>query len=269
MKKLLLTAVLIGSIATSAIGCGAKAETKKTVEKTKIVIGASSTPHAEILEQVKPILKKAGFDLEIKVFDDYVLPNTGVNEGSLDANFFQHVPYLTEFNAKNGTKLVPTVKVHVEPLGVYSKKIKDIKNVTDGAKISIPSDASNGSRALKLLAKAGLFKLSDKDIVSKLDITENPKKLVVKEIEAAQLPRTLDDVQLSVINTNYAIQARLNPLTDSLFLEDKDSPYANIIVVKEGNQDTAWAKALGTAINSPEIKQFILDKYKGQIVPAF
>lgn len=270
MKKV-LSLVLTAALSLSLAACGTKTDSTSTKQDDKktIVIGASATPHAEILEQVKPILAKEGYDLQIKVFDDYVLPNKALDEGSIDANFFQHIPYLEDFNAKNNTKLVATTKVHIEPMGIYSHKIKDVKSVTNGAVIAIPSDPSNGSRALKLLAKAGIIKLNDKDTVSKLDITENSLNVEIKDMDAAQLPRTLDDVTLAVINSNYAIQANLNPTKDSLFTEDKDSPYANVIVVKEGNENAAWAKALDKAITSAEIKKFIEDKYQGQIVPAF
>lgn len=270
MKKI-LSLVLTAAVSLSLVACGSKSDSTgtKTEDKKNIVIGASATPHAEILEQVKPILEKEGYELEIKVFDDYVLPNKALDSGELDANFFQHVPYMTQFNNENGTKIVAATKVHIEPLGVYSKKITDIKAVPQKAVVSIPSDASNGSRALKLLAKAGIIKVADKEIVSKLDITENPLNIEVKELEAAQLSRSLDDVTISVINTNYAIQAGLNPTKNSLFLEDKDSPYANIIAIKEGNENEAWLKALDKAMTSPEIKKFIEEKYQGQIVPAF
>jgi D-methionine transport system substrate-binding protein len=269
MKKH-LGVILLGLITIFAItGCGASKTSTSAADKKTIIIGASAIPHAEILEQVKPILAKEGYTLEIKVFNDYVQPNIALNDGELDANFFQHIPYLTTFNKEHKTDLVPTVKVHIEPMGLYSKKIKSIGEIKDGAQIAIPNDATNGSRALELLQKAGLIKLKKVDLPTKNDITENKKNLKIVELDAAQLPRTLDDVDASVINANYALEAGLNPTKDALILEAKDSPYANVIAVKKGNENKPYIKALDKAINSPAIKKFIEDKYKGSIVPAF
>lgn len=271
MKKV-LSLVLTTALSLSLVACGSKTDSSSTKndDKKTIIVGASATPHAEILEQVKPILAKEGYDLQIKVFDDYVLPNKALDEGSIDANYFQHVPYLENFNKENNTKLVAATKVHLEPMGIYSKKITDIKAVPKDAVIAIPSDSSNGSRALKLLAKAGIIKINEKGSVSKLDITENPLNVQIKDMDAAQLPRTLDDVTLAVINSNYAMQASLNPTKDSLFIEDKEgNENINIIAVKEGNENAAWLKALDKAITSPEVKKFIEDKYQGKVIPVF
>ncbi|MDP4143029.1 MAG: MetQ/NlpA family ABC transporter substrate-binding protein [Bacillota bacterium] len=269
MKKL-LSVVLSGLLIFAAGGCGAKQDTTGADnDKKTIVVGATAVPHAEILEQVKPILAKKGYTLEIKVFTDYVAPNTAVQDGELDANFFQHIPYLTKFNQEKKTDLDYTVKVHIEPMGVYSQKIKNLKDIKDGDTIAIPNDPTNGSRALKLLEKNGVIKLKAADLVTKLDITENKKNIKITELDAAQLPKVLGDVDAAVINTNYALQGNLNPLKDAIALEAKDSPYANVLAVKKENKDKPYIKALSEALNSPEIKKFIEDKYKGSIIPAF
>ncbi len=234
-----------------------------------ITVGATPVPHAEILKIIKPELEKAGYDLKVRVFNDYVIPNLAVNDGQLDANFFQHVPYLDEFNAKKGTKVVKTVGVHIEPMGVYSKKIKSLKELKKGDKVALPNDPTNETRALQVLADNGLIKLNDKALKTPKDITENKLELKFVEIEAAQTPRTLGDVTISVINTNFALSAKLNPTKDALALESKDSPYANIVAVKKGNENSPKIKALNKAITSETVKKFIEEKYKGAIVPAF
>ncbi|ANE36007.1 DL-methionine ABC transporter MetINQ, substrate-binding protein [Campylobacter iguaniorum] len=254
--------ILVGALVASSLISAALAEVIK--------VGATPVPHAEILEFVKPELKKAGYDLEIKVFNDYVIPNLAVEDGDLDANYFQHIPYLNEFNANKGTHLVKTVGVHLEPMGVYSKKIKSLNELKDGATISIPNDPTNESRALDVLASAKLIEVDQNaKLRTPLDITKNPKNLKFKELEAATLPRTLDDVEIAVINTNFAMNANLNPVKDALVLESKDSPYVNILVVKKGNEDKASIKALDKALNTEGVKKFIVEKYKGAIVPAF
>lgn len=257
MKKLLTSSLVAVALAVFANGA------------EKIVVGATPVPHAEILEVVKPILAKEGFTLEIKEFNDYTVPNLATEDGDLDANFFQHLPYLNEFNKNKGTHLVKTVGVHLEPMGVYSQKIKNINELKEGDTVAIPNDPTNESRALDVLASAGLIKLNDNPLKTPLDITENPKKLKFSEIETAQLPRTLDDVTIAVINTNYALNAKLNPTKDALVLESKDSPYVNYVVVKAGNENSKKTKALDKAINSPEVKTFIEKKYEGAILPAF
>lgn len=255
-SKLLLVGLL-------SLGVSAFADNKT------IKIGATPVPHAEILEQIKPLLSKQGYTLDIKVFNDYVIPNLAVNDGELDANFFQHIPYMEDFNAKRGTALVKTVGVHLEPMGVYSKKIKNLNELKEGDSVAIPNDPTNRSRALDVLATANLIKLKDVSSKTPLDITENAKKLKFTELDAAQLPRTLDDVTISVINTNYALNAGLNPTKDALSIESKQSPYVNIVVVKKGNENNEAIKALNKAITSQEVKTFIETKYKGAIVPAF
>ena len=272
LKLLLSVAVVLGF---SACGGEKKEEAKAQANEVKeevskvIKIGATPVPHVEILEKVKPILAKDGYTLEIKEFTDYVTPNIAVNEGDLDANFFQHSPYLEEFNKNKNTDLVKTVNVHLEPMGVYSLKIKSLDELKDGDSIAVPNDPTNENRALDVLEKAGLMKFADKELKTKIDIVENPKNIEIKEIDAPQLPRVLDDVTAAVINTNYALSADLNPTKDALELESIDSPYANIVVVKKGNENSEAIKALNKAINSEEIRTFIKENYKGAIIPAF
>ena len=234
-------------------------------------VAASPVPHAEILEFVKPALAKEGVNLKVKVFTDYVQPNVQVAEKRLDANFFQHQPYLDEFNKSKGTNLVSVAAVHLEPLGAYSSKYKKLDELKDGATVVIPNDATNGGRALLLLDKAGLIKLKDsKNILSTAkDIVENKKNLKFRELEAATIPRVLTQVDLALINTNYALEAKLNPEKDALVIEGSDSPYVNILVARPDDKDSEDMKKLVAALHTPEVKAFILEKYKGAILPAF
>jgi D-methionine transport system substrate-binding protein len=236
-----------------------------------LTVAATAVPHAEILEFVKPALAKEGVDLNIKVFTDYVQPNVQVAEKRLDANFFQHQPYLDEFNKGKGTNLISVVGVHLEPLGAYSSKFKKIEEVTSGANVVIPNDATNGGRALLLLEKAGLIKLKDSSNIlsTTKDIAENPKGLKIRELEAATIPRVLTQVDLALINTNYALEAKLDPSKDALVIEGSDSPYVNILVARPDNKDSAAMQKLAAALHSPELKAFILEKYKGAVLPAF
>ncbi|WP_095190253.1 MetQ/NlpA family ABC transporter substrate-binding protein [Pseudomonas sp. Irchel 3E19] len=236
-----------------------------------LTIAASPVPHAEILEFVKPALAKEGVDLKVKVFTDYIQPNVQVAEKRLDANFFQHQPYLDEFNKAKGTSLVAVTGVHLEPLGAYSSKIKDLKDLPSGANVVIPNDATNGGRALLLLAKAGVITLKDPtNILSTLkDIAQNPKDLKIRELEAATIPRVLTQVDLALINTNYALEAKLDPSKDALVIEGNDSPYVNILVSRADNKDSDAMKKLAAALHSPEVKKFITEKYKGAVLPAF
>jgi len=275
MKKGRILSIAISALLVLGLaGCGQKQDAAKQGDASKetkkvIKIGASPVPHKEILEVVKPILEKEGYDLQIVEFTDYVTPNTALNDGELDANFFQHIPYLTTFNKEKHTDLAYSAKVHLEPMGVYSNKVKKIEELKDGATIAIPNDPTNGARALKVLQASGLIKLKDGDLVSKLDITENKKNIKITELEAPQLPRVLNDVDAAVINTNYAIEAKLNPTKDAIAIESKDSPYANVIAVRTKDKDQPYVQALTKAINSAEVKKFIEDKYKGSIIPAF
>lgn len=237
----------------------------------KLSIAATAVPHAEILEFVKPGLAQQGVDLDIKVFTDYVQPNLQVAEGRLDANFFQHKPYLDEFNKGRGTDLVSVANVHVEPFGIYSSKLKDLDNIPKRATVAIPNDATNGGRALLLLAKAGVITLKDNGNIlsTPRDIADNPHNIRIRELEAATLPRVLDQVDLALINTNYALEAGLNPTSDALAIEGEDSPYANILVTRSDNQDAEAVHKLVEALQSDEVKAFIEEKYQGAVVPAF
>ncbi|PYB92425.1 methionine ABC transporter substrate-binding protein [Pseudomonas koreensis] len=236
-----------------------------------LTVAATPVPHAEILEFVKPALAKEGVDLKVKVFTDYIQPNVQVAEKRLDANFFQHQPYLDEFNKAKGTSLVAVTGVHLEPLGAYSSKLKDLKDLPGGANVVIPNDATNGGRALLLLDKAGVIKLKDsKNILSTVkDIAENPKDLKIRELEAATIPRVLTQVDLALINTNYALEAKLDPSKDALVIEGNDSSYVNILVSRADNKESDAMKKLAAALHSPEVKQFITEKYKGAVLPAF
>jgi D-methionine transport system substrate-binding protein len=236
-----------------------------------LTVAATPVPHAEILEFVKPALAKEGVDLKVKVFTDYIQPNVQVAEKRLDANFFQHQPYLDEFNKAKGTSLVAVTGVHLEPLGAYSSKIKDLKDLPGGANVVIPNDATNGGRALLLLAKAGLITLKDpSNILSTVkDIAQNPKDLKIRELEAATIPRVLTQVDLALINTNYALEAKLDPSKDALVIEGNDSPYVNILVSRADNKDSDAMQKLAAALHSPEVKKFITEKYKGAVLPAF
>ena len=271
MKKILLALLALVSIAVVAAGCGGGEKKAASEGQAVLKVGATAVPHAEILNAVKDKLAKDGVKLEIIEFTDYVKPNLSLNDKELDANFFQHKPYLDSFVKDRGFKLVSAGNVHIEPMGVYSKKIKDINAVPNGAKIAIPNDPSNGGRALAILQAAKLLKLKDGVGVKATvgDIVGNDKKLQIVEIEAALLPRSMDDTDLSVINSNFAMEAKLNPVKDSLFTEPKDSPYANIVAIREGDDKRLEIQKLMKALTSPEVKKFIEDKYKGAVVPAF
>ncbi|KQQ58089.1 MULTISPECIES: MetQ/NlpA family ABC transporter substrate-binding protein [Pseudomonas] len=234
-------------------------------------VAATAVPHAEILEFVKPQLAEQGVDLNIKVFTDYIQPNVQVAQKNMDANFFQHQPYLDEFNKGKGTDLVAVTGVHLEPLGAYSSKIKQLDELGNGANVVVPNDATNGGRALLLLQKYGLIRLKDQSniLATTKDIVENPKGLKIRELEAATIPRVLTQVDLALINTNYALEAKLDPSKDALFIEGNDSPYVNILVARPDNKDSPAMQKLAAALHSPELKQFITEKYKGAVLPAF
>lgn len=278
MKKVfaLIATLLVASLALA--GCGGTdtassgAAQKNTSGMKTLKVGATAVPHAEILEVVKPLLEKEGINLEIVEFNDYVQPNLALNDKELDANFFQHEPYLKNFMEEHKeVKLKSALGVHIEPMGVYSKKVKDLKDLKDGAAIAIPNDPTNGGRALLLLQKAGLLKLKDgvNEKATVQDVTENPHNFKFHEVEAAQVPRTLDDVDAAVINTNYAMQVNLVPTKDALIMEDNTSPYVNILAVRDGDEQRPEIQALVKALQSKEVKDFINEKYKGAVVPAF
>lgn len=269
--KKIVSLLLVGTLTVFALaGCGGK-ETQGQSEQTILKVGASPVPHAEILNVAKELLAKEGIKLEIVEFQDYVQPNLALADGELDANYFQHVPYLESFSKEHNLKLTSVTGVHIEPMGVYSNKIKDINELKDGAQVAIPNDPTNGGRALLLLQSAGLIKLDPNAGLeaTKNDIVENPKNLKVQELEAAMLPKVLDDVDIAVINTNYALDAGFNPTEDAIVIEGSDSPYVNVLVVRTGDENKEAIQKLAKALNSPEVKKFIEDKYKGAVVPAF
>ena len=268
MKK--LTLGLCGFVAAiSLIGCG-----QKNTESTTLSVGASAVPHAEILEQVKPILKEKGIDLEVTVFQDYVLPNTSVEEGELDANYFQHIPYLETFNEEHGTHLVNVGGIHIEPIGIYSKNYTSLDQLPDGATIIMSNSVADHGRMLTLLQQNGLIKLNpevDSTTATVDDIIENPKNLNFKtDIDPGLLVTVYEQNEgdAVLINTNYALDGGLNPMEDAIVLEDSQSPYVNIIAVKEGNEDNEAVKELIDALHSEEIQDFIKETYKGAVVPV-
>ncbi|MFF8969375.1 MetQ/NlpA family ABC transporter substrate-binding protein [Streptomyces sp. NPDC014995] len=267
------TAVLAaGALTLGLTACGSDQDSASGTSGP-LIVAASPTPHAEILTYVKDNLaKKAGLDLEVKEFTDYVTPNTATEDGSVGANYFQNQPYLDDFNKKNGTHVVPVVTVHLEPLGLYSNKVKSVDDLKSGATVAVPNDTVNEARALKLLAANGLITLKDGagNSATPADITKNPKNLEFKELEAAQTPRSLNDVDAAVVNGNYAIEADLKPAEDALVLESaKDNPYGNFLAVKEGNEDDPRVKKLAKLLTSAEVKKFIEDTYAGSVIASF
>ena len=260
MKKVLLFTALAAALTAGLAQAG-----------EKLVVAATPVPHAEILELIKPALAKEGVDLDIKVFTDYVQPNVQVDQKRLDANYFQTLPYLESFNKGKGTNLVTVVGVHVEPFGGYSKKVKSLAELKDGATIAIPNEGSNSGRALILLQKAGLIELKDPTnaVSTPKDIAKNPHNFKFKELESAMLPRVLDQVDLDMINTNYALEAGLNPAKDALVIEGADSPYVNYLVARPDNKNSEAIQKLAKALTSPEVKAFIEKKYNGAVLPAF
>lgn len=273
MKKLLYLVLVLTLVVTAFAGCSGAAS--KSGKGQTLVVGASITPHAEILNVAKDILAKKGIELKVVEFTDYVQPNLNVESGELDANYFQHKPYLDQFNKDNNTHIVSVAAIHYEPFGIYPGKTKTLEDLPDGAVITVPNDGTNEARALMLLEDLGLIKLKEGTgfTATILDIAENPKNLQIKELEAAQLTLSLQDVDMAVINGNYAIQAGLNAGTDALATEDKDSEaaqtYANILCVKEGNENNPAVLELVNALKSDEVKKFIEEKYKGAVVPLF
>lgn len=235
-----------------------------------IVVGVTPFPHKDIMLIAKPLLEKEGYTLELKDFSDYVQPNVNLAEGHLTANFFQHIPYLENMNQERKLDLAWVAKVHIEPLGLYSKKIKSLDELKAGDTVAVPNDPTNGARALRLLEKNGLIKLAPGELVMAKDIVENPRDLKFMELEAAQLPRTLVDVTASVINTNFAVEADLLPARDAIVIEGEDSPYANVIAVRAKDKDSPAVKALIKAVNSPEVKRYIVEELEPKgMVAAF
>lgn len=274
-RKLLSTLFVAAGLAVALAGCGedkkaAAPAPQAAAQTTTLKVGASPVPHADILNFVKPTLEKEGVKLEVIEFSDYVQPNLSLADKELDANFFQHKPYLDEFAKSHNLKLDVLVAVHLEPMGVYSHKVKNVNDIPQGGKIAIPNDPTNGGRALKVLESAGLIKVKPEAgvLATVADIVENPKNLSFAEIEAAQLPRSLDDVSAAVINSNFALGANLNPTKDAIAVESKDSPYANIVVIRQGDNREALQK-LKAVLTTPDVKKFLEEKYKGAVLPAF
>ncbi len=273
MKKNLLKTISLGLAAVLCcgllVGCGGNTSDDKTIR-----IGASPSPHAEILEQVKAEVEAKGYTLEIVEYNDYVIPNTAVEQGELDANFFQHKPYLDNFNEENGTNIVSVAAIHFEPLGIYSSKVEAVSEIGEGAIIGVPNDATNEARALLLLEANGLITLKKGTGVNATvnDIVDNPLKLEIKEIEAAQLPRSLQDLDAAVINGNYAISGGLQ-VADAIAVEENTSvaaeTYANIVAVKSGNENNEKIQVLIEALQSEAVRAYIEANYAGAVVPVF
>lgn len=278
MRKKLLGLLLGVSLVASLAGCGSNADNgnnkNSSDDKEVIKVGASITPHAEILEAIKDDLAKEGYTLEIVEYNDYVLPNTALESGDLDANYFQHKPYLDNFNKENGTHLVSAASIHYEPFRIFAGKVSDLSKLKDGAIVAVPNDATNEARALLLLEANGLIKLKDGVGVTAtvLDIEENPYNLEIKELEAAQVARAAQDVDIIAVNGNYALEAGFK-IEDALALEASDSlaaqTYANIVAVKEGNENSDKTKALVNALKSEKVKKYIEDNYNGAVVAIF
>ena len=237
----------------------------------EIKVGVSVGEHAEIMEQVAKVAEAKGLNIDIIEFTDYVVPNQALNDGDLNANSFQHQPYLDNQIKDRGFELVSVAKTITTPMGVYSDKIKDLADLPEGGKVAIPNDPTNGGRALLVLQDLGVIKLAEGTglVPSPLDVTENAKNLTFLELDAAQLPRTLADVDIAIINTNYALASGLNPKTDAIASEGADSPYVNIIVVRKGNESATWVQPLVDAYHSPEVKKFIEDKYQGSVLTSW
>lgn len=275
MKKFSFAFILLLLVAIiSACGSNEKTEDSKAaaLNTKKLVIGVTAGPHEEIAEKVAKIAKKEyGLDIKLKVFSDYVLPNTALNEGSLDANSFQHVPFLKQYNKDKGDDLVAVGKTILNPMGIYSEKYKSVNDIPNGSKFAIPNDPTNGSRALEILEKEGYITLKDtgNDLPTVYDIDQNKKNLKFIELEAAQIPKQLSEVAAAAINTNFAIESGLNPKKDSILLEGTDSPYTNVIVVRKENKDDPTIKKFVKAYQSDEVKKFIEEKYQGSIIPSW
>lgn len=259
LKRILLSTTALLVLGTTAMA------------NTVLKVGATPVPHAELLNVVKDRLAKEGIDLKIVDFTDYVTPNLALADGEIDANFFQHKPYLDKFCEEKKVNLVSAGGVHVEPIGVFSNKIKSVEDIPDRATVAIPNDPSNGGRALILLHNAGLVTLNDPTnlYATEFDVVKNPKKLNFRTLEAAQLPRVLKDVDLAVINGNYALEAGLSPTQDAILIEGKESPYTNIVAVRAGDEKREEIVELMKALNSQEIADFINQTYNGGVVPAF
>ena len=275
MKKIVSFAlILVLSFALAACGTGGSDKGGDGKDSVELVVGASNVPHAEILEKAQPLLKEKGIDLKIETFQDYVLPNKALEQTDLDANYFQHIPYLEAQIAENGYDFVNAGGIHIEPIGIYSQKYKSLDELPNGAEIIMSSSVADHGRALSLLEAQGLLTLKegiDKTTATVKDITDNPKKITFKtDIEAALLPQVYNNKEgdAVMINSNYAIDADLNPLKDSIAIEDENSPYVNVIAVRKGDENSKAIKALVEVLHSKEIQDFILEEYEGAVVPV-
>ncbi|UPZ32382.1 MetQ/NlpA family ABC transporter substrate-binding protein [Streptomyces sp. LRE541] len=274
MRKPVISAAAAAlALGLALTACGAKDEgSGGGGDDGALIVGATAVPAGEVLSYIKKDLAaKNGLDLEIKEFTDYVLPNTALQEGSLDANLYQNEPFLDDFNKPKGTDLVPVVDAYLPPMGVYSKKVQDVADLPDGVTVAVPGDITNEGRALKLLASEGVITLraGAGTTASPADIVKNPKNLKFKELEPAQLPRSLDDVAAAVINNNYAQDAGLSPADDAILLESaKNNPYANLLAVKKGDEDDPRVEKLAELLTSAEVRKFIQDTYKGSVLPV-
>lgn len=266
MRKFSLPLLLSLGLALAGCGGGGPA-----APEAPLSVAATAVPHAEILEVVKPILEKQGVTLQVRVFNDYVQPNDQVAQKQIDVNYFQTEPYLQAYNRGRGTDLVTVAGVHIEPFGAYSRRWKSLQELPQGSEVVIPNDPSNNSRALILLHNAGVITLADpaNALATQRDITANPKGLTFRELDSAMLPRVLDQVDLALINTNYALDAGLDPTRDALAIEDKASPYVNFLVARPDNRDDPRVQKLAQALTGPEVKAFIEEKYRGAVFPAF
>ncbi len=279
-KKAVAVVAATGLATFALAGCsgsnaGSAASSAATSSDDNVIrVGASPTPHAEILGAIADDLAEQGYTLDIVEYNDYVLPNTALQDGEIDANYFQHITYLNDFNEENGTDLVSVAEVHFEPFGIYSEKITNLDELADGAIVAVPNDTTNEARALLLLEQEGLIKLNPEAGLSAtvVDIVENPKNLQIQEVEAAQLPRVLPDVEIACINGNYALEAGLN-VADAIAVESDSSQaaqaYVNVLAVKAGNEDDAKTKALVDALLSPTVQDFIAENYNGAVVTVF
>ncbi len=269
MNRRLLLAGLLPTLLLA--GCGGAKNQAAQSDPGTLSVAATAVPHAEILEHIRPTLEKEGLKLDVRVFNDYVQPNLQVEQGQIDVNYFETGPYLDEFNKAQTTHLIPIAGIHIEPLGAYSRKWKSLDQVPVGATVAIPNEPSNGGRALLLLQKAGLIKLKQPNnpLSTVRDVTDNPRKIVFRELESATLPRTLGEVDLALINTNYALDAKLNPVRDALAIEDGKSPYVNFVVGKPGSEKDPRVQKLVSALRSDEVRKFMEAKYKGAVLPAF
>lgn len=269
MKRIISVVLVILLFSVLVIGCS---QSEGVSEESDILrVGATPVPHGELLELIQEDLEDEGITLEVVEFTDYVKPNLALKDEEIDANFFQHVPYLDHFNEEHNLELVSVGTVHVEPLGLYSEKIENIESLSDGSTIAIPADSVNGGRALILLETAGLIELADGSGLeaTEEDIVRNDKGLKFKAIEAAQIPRVLQDIDAGIINGNYAIEAGINPIEDHLVLEGAESPYANILTTRKDNKDDESISILLEALRSEKVKEYIINNYHGGVVPAF